>query len=227
MQQHRPGPNAYAGVTNEQDRHAQRVYRRRVRGVRVRWLIGGLLLGLLGGVLLTIVVSAVVVRSLPLPVKEDPSEPDVSVTVSESYLNRAAAERVATFSTGGDILVLTGLRLDLKPGHRMDIQPTFHADLGFFAFDTSAIVSNQLAVEDGKLVIKMVGDPQLGDMDIPLDALPLDLNSTVASTVDRINNELLISEINESLISGFGGSDFTVYGLSTEGDRLTIRLRER
>jgi hypothetical protein len=172
-------------------------------------------------------VSALVVRKLPLPVKEEPGEPDVTVTVSESYLNRAAAEGVATFSTGGDALTLTGLRLDLQPGHRMDIQPAFHADFGFFAFDTSAIVSNQLAVEDGRLVIRMVGDPQLGNMDVPLDALPLDLNGTIASTVDRINNELLISEINESLISGFSGSNFTIYGLSTEGDKLTIRLREK
>lgn len=227
MQQHRPGPNAYAGVTTEQDRHTQRVYRKRVRGVRVRWLISGLLLGLLGGVVLTIVVSALVVTKRPLPIKEDLSEPDVSVTVSESYLNRATAERVATFSTGMEYLTLTSLRLDLQPGHRMDLQPTFHSDLGFFVFDTSAIVSNQLAVENGKLVIRMVGDPQLGDLNVSLDALPLDLKGTLASAVDRINNDLLISEINESLISGFGGTDFTIYGLSTEGDRLTIRLRER
>ncbi|HET6262799.1 MAG TPA: hypothetical protein VFG99_11270, partial [Chloroflexia bacterium] len=151
MQQHRPGPNAYAGVTTEQDRHTQRVYRKRVRGVRVRWLISGLLLGLLGGIVLTIAVSALVVTKRPLPIKEDLSEPDVSVTVSESYLNRATAERVATFSTGMEYLTLTSLRLDLQPGHRMDLQPTFHSDLGFFVFDTSAIVSNQLAVENGKL----------------------------------------------------------------------------
>jgi hypothetical protein len=193
----------------------------------MRWLISGLLLGLLGGVLLTVVVSALVVTKRPLPIKDEPGEPDVSVTVSESYLNRATAERVATFSTGTEYLTLTSLRLDLQPGHRMDLQPTFHSDLGFFVFDTSAIVSNQLAVENGKLVIRMVGDPQLGDLNVSLDALPLDLKGTLASAVDRINNELLISEINESLISGFGGTDFTIYGLSTEGDRLTIRLREK
>jgi hypothetical protein len=227
MQQHRPGPNAYAGVTTEQDRQNHRVYRKRVRGVRVRWLISGLLLGVLGGIVLTIAVSALVVTKRPLPVKDDPGEPDVSVTISERYLNKAAAEGVATFNTGTEFLTLTSLRLDLQPGHRMDLQPTFHSDLGFFVFDTSAIVSNQLAVEDGKLVIRMVGDPQLGDLNVPLDALPLDLKGTLSSAVDRINNELLISEINEALISGFGGSDFTMYGLSTEGDRLTVRLREK
>ncbi|MDQ3704654.1 MAG: hypothetical protein M3437_05410 [Chloroflexota bacterium] len=227
MQQHRPGANPYAGVTTEQDRRARQANRRQVRGVRVRWFTTGVLLGVMAGVLLTIVVSTVVVRQAPLPVSESPGQPDVTISISESYLNRAAAERVASFSTGMDTLTLTELRLDLQPGHRMSIQPGFNVDLGFFAFDTTAIVGNQLAVENGKLVIRMVGDPQLGNMDVPLDALPMDLEGTVASAVDRINNDLLISEINQSLISGFGGSDFTIYGLSTESNQLTVRLRER
>jgi hypothetical protein len=201
------------------------VFRRQVRGVRVRWFTSGLVLGIMSGVLLTIILS--VITQLPLAVKEELGEPDVTVSISESYLNKAAAARMASFSTGLDALTLTALRLDLQPGHRMDIQPVFHADLGFFNFDTSAIVSNELAVENGKLVVRMVGEPQLGNMDVPLDALPLDLKGTIASAVDRINNELLISEINASLISSFGGSDFTIYGLSTENDRLTVRLREK
>ncbi|HEY0071483.1 MAG TPA: hypothetical protein VGE04_16075, partial [Chloroflexia bacterium] len=121
----------------------------------------------------------------------------------------------------------TSLRLDLQPGQRMDIQPNFYVNLGFFDFDSTAIVRNELAVEDGKLVIRMVGDPQLGNLNVSLDALPLDLKGTVASAVDRINNELLISEINQSLISGFGGTNFDVYSLSTEDDKLTIRLRQK
>lgn len=227
MQQHRPAPDPYQGVVNRQDRHANRVYRRQVRGVRVRWFTSGLLLGVMGGILLTIVVSAIVVTQIPLPVKETPGEPDVAVVISESYLNRAAAEQIANFSTGTELLTLTGLRLDLQPGHRMDIQPGFHVNALFFDFETTAVVRNQLAVEDGKLVVRMVGDPQLGNLNVSLDALPFDLKGTVASAVDRINNELLISEINSSLISGFGGSDFTIYGLSTENDRLTVRLREK
>ncbi len=109
----------------------------------------------------------------------------------------------------------------------MDIQPSFSVNAGFFEFDTSAIVSNEISVEDGRLVVRMVGDPQLGNMDVPLDALPFDLEGTLTSAVDRINNELLISEINAALISGFGGDEFTIYGLSTESDRLTVRLRDR
>ncbi|MDQ3928691.1 MAG: hypothetical protein M3328_06035, partial [Chloroflexota bacterium] len=171
MQQHRPGANPYAGVTTEQDRHSHRVYRRRVRGVRLRWFTSGLLLGVLSGVLLTIIVSAVVVRQLPVPVKDTPGEPDVAVIISESYLNRATAERVQTFNTGTEILTLTDLRLDLKPGHRMDIQPGFSVNAGFFSFETTAVVKNELSVEDGKLVVRLVGDPQLGNMDVPLDML--------------------------------------------------------
>jgi hypothetical protein len=193
----------------------------------VRWFTSGLLLGVLGGILLTIIVSAAVITQKPLAVNDDPGEPDVTVTIGEGYLNRVAAERVQGFDTGVEALKLTGLLLDLQPGHRMDIQPTFYVNLGFFEFDTTAIVRNQLAVEDGELVIKMVGDPQLGNMDVPLDMLPLDLKGTVSSAVDRINNEVLISEINQSLISGFGGTDFAVYGLSTENDRLAIRLRQK
>jgi hypothetical protein len=203
------------------------VYRKQVRGVRARWFTSGLLLGVLAGILLTVVVSAVVVTQIPLTINDDPGEPDVAVVVGESYLNRAAAERVANFNTGTEALTLTSLRLDLQPGQRMDIQPNFYVNLGFFDFDSTAIVRNELAVENGKLVIRMVGDPQLGNLNVSLDALPLDLKGTVASAVDRINNELLISEINQSLISGFGGTNFDVYSLSTEDDRLTIRLRQK
>lgn len=227
MQQHRPGPNPYTGVIDERDRHSDRIYRRRLRGTRVRWFTSGLLLGVMAGIMLTIIVSAVVVTQIPLAVNDDPGEPDVTVTIGESYLNRVATERVQRFDTGVEALKLTGLLLDLQPGHRMDIQPTFYVNFGFFEFDTTAIVRNQLVVEDGKLVIRMVGDPQLGNMDVPLEMLPMDLKGTVASAVDRINNEVLISEINQSLISGFGGTNFTVYGLSTENNRLAIRLRQK
>lgn len=177
--------------------------------------------------LLTIIVSAVVITQIPLVVRNEPGDPDVSVVVSESYLNRAAAARVAQFSTGTDALTLTGLRLDLQPGNQMDLQPSFTADAIFFTVESTAIVKNQLTVVDGKLVIKMVGDPQLGNMDVPLDALPFDLKGSLTSEVDRINNDLLIAEINESLISGFQGTNFTVYDVDTENDRLTVRLKER
>jgi hypothetical protein len=79
-------------------------------------------------------------------------------------------------------------------------------------------------VQDGKLVIGMTGEPQLGNLNLPLNLLPFNLNGRVKQAIDKVNNELLISEINKSLESGFGGSQFSVQGVTTDYDGMTIRL---
>jgi hypothetical protein len=109
----------------------------------------------------------------------------------------------------------------------MDLRPTFSVDLMLTTLDISPAIQNQLSVKNGELVINMVGDPQLGDLNIPLELLPFDLDAQMRESVDRINNELLIAEINQSLESGFGGSDFAVEGVSTGTNNLTIRLQQR
>src|SRR5438105_14250723 len=52
------------------------IYRRRIRGVRVRWLGGGFVFGVVLGVLFTLVASALVVTQFPAVVQSFTGEPD-------------------------------------------------------------------------------------------------------------------------------------------------------
>jgi hypothetical protein len=202
-------------------------YRRRLRWVRARWFSCGIVLGMVTGVLFTLGASIFLAKQLPAIIQDLPGQPDLSVMIGESYLNREAGNQIgASYPTGVPGVSLTALRIDLLPGNRMELQPTFHVD-AIFKFDVNARVANHLFVRDGRLVINTVGDPQLGELQVPLDMLPFDLNQTVRQTIDKINNEVLISEINDSLQSGFGGTNFRVNGVTTDESGMTIQLEER
>ncbi len=229
--EHGHGRVQSAAVSEESDyRHhpLHHHYRKRMRGVRVRWFGSGFTLGLLAGVLLTLIVSAVVVARIPSVIQGFTGQPDVAVVIGEGYLNREAESRIkGSYQTGVSGLTLTGLQIDLTPGNRMDLQPTFNVSAGLVNLNVNAKVKNQLSVKDGQLAINTVGDPQLGDLNLPLEVLPFDLKSEVDQAVDKVNNDLLISEINKSLQAGFGGSDFAVQGVTTDDSGLTIRLEHR
>lgn len=205
-----------------------RVYRKRIRGIRMRWFGSGCALGVLVGVLVTLLASALVVTQIPSVVQSFSGAPDVAVVIGENYLNREATTRIkGSYPTGVSNLIITGLNIDLKPQNRMDLQVDFNADLAITKIDVKAVVKNELTVQNGKLVITTIGDPQLGNLNLPLELLPFDLNTSVKQAIDKVNNDLLISEINSSLQSGFGGTNFTVEGVTTDDSGMTIRLQHK
>lgn len=213
---------------DDRDHPLHRVYRRRTRWVRMRWFIGGMVLGAISGILLTLGLSVFAVTRIPSVVQSFNGEPDLSVVIGESYLNRVATDRIkGNYPTGVDGLTLTGAQIDLKPDNRMDLAANFKVSALFVDLNTNAAVKNQLAVQDGKLAIKMVGDPQLGNLDVPLDMLPFSLKDQVASAVNSINNSVLIKEINDNLQTSFGGVDFVVQGVTTTDTSLVIRLQRK
>jgi hypothetical protein len=167
----------------------------------MRWFSSGCMMGLVAGILVTLVVSAVVVSQIPDVVQTFAGEPDVAVVIGESYLNREATNRLnGSYPTGVPNLTLTDLEINLESGNRMDMLPVFNADLGFIgSIPVNASVKNQLTVQDGKLVLDMVGDPQLGNLNLPLELLPFDLKGRVKEAIDKVNNDILIAEINQSL----------------------------
>ena len=195
----------------------------------MRWFGSGLAAGIVVGIFLTVLASALFVSQIPTVVQSFSGEPDVAVVIGEGYLNREAANRIESgeITMGESPLSLKALNVNLQQGNRMDLQPTFAVDLLFTTPEVSPAIQNRLSVQNGELVINMVGDPQLGDLNLPLELLPFDLNSQIRQAVDRINNDLLIAEINQSLQSGFGGSDFVVEGVTTNDTGLTIRLQHR
>ncbi len=215
-------------VQNDKHHPLHRVYRKRMRGVRVRWFTSGLTLGILLGIFLTLLVSAVVVTSVPSITQNFTGDPDVAVVIGENYINRAAANQIKSgYATGVSGLTLTALQIDVAPGNLMEMQPVFRLDTILGAFNVNAKVSNQLAVKDGQLAVNMVGDPQLGNLNVPLDILPFDLKGQVSNAINKVNNSVIIAEINQSLQAGYGGSAFVVDGVTTNDSGITVRLKSR
>ena len=204
------------------------IYRKRIRGVRTRWFGSGFAMGMLAGIALTLVVSAVVVTQIPAVLQGFSEEPDIAVTIGENFLNREASDRLANGPPIGIAnITLKAVNINLQPDNRMDLQPTFSANIGFTNLQISPAVKNQLTVQDGKLAINMVGDPQIGSLNVPLALLPFDLSGQLREAVNKVNNDLLISEINQSLESGFGGEEFEVEDVSTSAGALTVKMKRK
>lgn len=207
---------------------SHRVERRRIRGVRTRWFSSGMTLGIIIGIGLTLFASALVVTQLPGMSQIYYGQPDVTIAIGEAYLNRQAKREIGdAYETGVPALTLTGVQMDLAFGNRMDLQPTFNVDTGFGSFQLNPIVKNQLSIQNGELALNMVGDLQLGNLNLALEFLPFNLKDEITRAIDRVNNEVLISQINRSLVSGFGDEKFEVEAVTTDNSSMTIRLRER
>ncbi|MEO6458185.1 MAG: hypothetical protein ABIO92_07915 [Chloroflexia bacterium] len=202
-------------------------YRKKMRGVRLRWFISGMLIGAISGILVTLGLSILAVTSVPGVVQSFTGQPDVSVAINEGYLNRKAAGRVnGSYPTGIEGVTLTSIALDLQEGNRMDLRPVFRVDAFFLQFDVNAVVMNDLSVKDDKLALAMVGDPQLGNFDVPLGLLPFDLNKTITDAVNRVNNEVLAVELNESIQGSFNGSEFTIETVTTTDTEMVVGMKE-
>ncbi|MFL5735476.1 MAG: hypothetical protein ACJ78Q_20135 [Chloroflexia bacterium] len=219
------GRNPSWSAADEREHHLHRHYRKRIRNVRMRWFGSGLALGALAGIALVLFASTLVVTQFPEVLRGVTGEPDVVVVLGEGFLNREAANKLKQpYATGIGSLQLTSVNMDLQPGNRMDLQPTFTMQV-FTTINISPAVKNELEVQDGKLVLKMVGDPQIGNLNLPLEFLPFDLKSQLRQAIDKVNNDLLISEINQSLASSYGSSQFTIMDVSTTDTGMTVKMR--
>jgi hypothetical protein len=198
-------------------------------GIRSRWFCGGCLFGLLGGVILVLALSIFAAsRLLPLSVGPTSDKADIVVSVDEGYLNKLVTEQIGNaYATGIDGLTLTALSVDVSSGDQVDLLPTFRVDIGLFQFAVNARVNNHISVQDGKLVLNMVGDPHLGDLNISLDILPFDLPGLIRQAVDRVNNNLLLEQINENIKPSLDAIDFTIDSISTDNNGLTVKLNRR
>jgi hypothetical protein len=107
------------------------------------------------------------------------------------------------------------------------MSPTFNVDAGFFNFDVPTDVENQITTRDGEVAISMVGNPKLGELTVPIDLLPFDLDARIHKAVDKVNNDVLATEMNSALVRGFHGGEFTVESVSTGENGITVRLREK
>ncbi|HMA33110.1 MAG TPA: hypothetical protein VKY74_01420 [Chloroflexia bacterium] len=186
--------------------------------------MGGFLIGWGTGVVTLLALAAVAVHLAPIgsPVA---GETDVRLAINIRYLNDVVQRRLAANPPVAVAEIKTrSLQLGLLPQAGMVLTPTFDV-AGLFAISPS--VTNQLAVQDGKLAMTMIGDPRLGDLQVPLDVLPFDLAGEVRQAVDKITNDVLLAELNTNLKAGFGNDAFTVVEVQTEGNYLLVKLERK
>ncbi|MEO5952660.1 MAG: hypothetical protein ABIQ44_09370 [Chloroflexia bacterium] len=199
-------------------------------GLCFLWFSSGCIFGLIGGVLLVLSIATFGVSKI-LPFKDNlkPGHADIVVSIDESYLNTVIAQRInGSYETGLDGLTLTDLHIDLAPDNRMDLIAKFRVNVSILSFDVNARVDNRISIgENGTLLLGMIGDPQLGDLNVSLDFLPFDLKSTIRQAVNNVNNNLLIAEINEAARPTINGTRFGMDNVTTTDDALTIRLTKR
>jgi hypothetical protein len=172
--------------------------------------------------------SALVYTRIPKVSQFLSGTPDLVLTLSEDYLNREAEARIAAgYDTGVSGLTLRGAQVDLGPENRMDMQAEFHLDALFVQVDLSAGVKNQVTVQDGKIVVNMVGDPQVGNLNVPLDLLPGNLKEDLKGAVDRVNNAIIASELSQPLEAATAGTSLTLDGVKTNDAEMVLSLRQR
>lgn len=205
-----------------------RVYRTKIRGVRAVWFITGMMLGGIFALGLIVLLSALAFKPLPKLVQNFTGEPDVTLSISEEYLSGQAQKRLGEgFSPVNSSLVLIAVGVGVGPENRIDYQANFHLNVPFISADISAVVKNQISVKEGKVVLNMIGDPQLGNLNLPIEALPFNLKDEITRAVDNVNNGLVGTEINEMVESSLTGTDLFLDGITTNESSITLRLRQR
>jgi hypothetical protein len=192
---------------------------------RILAYLTGFLLGLLGGASGVILLLLMAAAHQPLiSIQPSAVDPDITIGIRERYLNARAN---SSLQTSNPIVLpyvtVTNVELDFLPGNQMRLKPTFHAAI----VDIGATVVNTVQLENGEIALHMVGDPQIQDIAIPIDWLPFNLSAEIRNAVDRINNELLSTEINRQLSAGFGSDQFRIIDVTTSDEYLTVRLRAK
>jgi hypothetical protein len=200
------------------------------RGRLSRWLGTGCgcLIGVLVGIILVFLVSSMGVRAIQTIGQLPSGQSSVTVAVQEDYLNTEANKSInGHYATGIDGITLTALQLDVNPNNRIDMRAQFNIAAGFFNFNTSASVSNQISAQNGKIAINMVGQPKIADITVPIDALPFNLSDDITKAVDKVNNDIIAAQLNDVLQANLTGTDLTLDTITTDESSLTLHLKEK
>ena len=198
--------------------------------MRLRWFTHGFscLVGAVAGVLFIFLVSNMSVRAIEILAQIPSGQPAVTVTVQEDYLNSEAGAQInGHFATGVDGLTLTALNIDVSPDNRLNLRADFRIDAGFFSFSTSAGITNRISAQNGKVVINMEGQPQLANITVPIDALPFNLSDRITAAVNRVNNDVIARQLNDTLDANLAGTNLYLDAITTDDTSLTLHLKQK
>ena len=204
-----------------------RVYRRKIRGVRVLWFGVGMVIGGIMAFALIILLSALVYTRIPKVVQAVTGDPDLTITLTEGYINREVAARIVQgFDLGNPNLTFLGASVEITGENRIDYQANFNVNIPFFSSNITAQIKNQITAQNGALVITMVGDPQIGNLSLPLDALPFNLKGSITQAFDRVNNDIVVAQINKYLQGSLTGTSLALDAVTTDERNLVLLLRQ-
>jgi len=198
--------------------------------MRLRWFTHGFscLVGAVAGVLFIFLVSNMSVRAIEILAQIPSGQPAVTVTVQEDYLNSEAGTQInGHFATGVDGLTLTALNIDVSPDNRLNLRADFRIVAGFFSFSTSAGITNRISAQNGKIVINMEGQPQLANITVPIDALPFNLSDRITAAVNRVNNDVIARQLNDTLDANLAGTNLYLDAITTDDTSLTLHLKQK
>jgi len=150
-----------------------------------RW--GCAFLGLLLGVVLTVVVVLALRPPAPLPPRPSgtPAWPDLTLCVSETYLNRALEAELRQ----GGYEPVQGAVLDLKPEQML--LATLHVQFSILGVDVpvDVLASCRLEVAAGKLRVQILSI-QVGGLSVPTEQLPESVRAAFGNVEGSIDQQV-------------------------------------
>jgi len=177
------------------------------------FLLLGSLIGIVGITLLAFFWLSSPVSNQPLPRRDFTGTADVAATASEPYLNSAITRylKANPISLSG-IVNIKDITLQIQPEQQIAVALRVGNDLG----DFNLTVTEAVAVQNGKIVLKPVGQPQVGKGNLPIPA----------DQVVALANTLLIEpEINRNLAQiQVATYKFRLVDLTTAAGLITVKF---
>ena len=174
------------------------------------------LLGLLFGVIASVVLAAVVLfilasRPVPeLPEAKPAPAGDITVSVQEGYLGTLVAARVREQEP-----MIQQVAVDVQPDARVDIIIGLQVTILGKALDLQVQLINTVRVEDARLHFD-VQKIEFAGLNIPLDLLPQSLRKTLETTV---------ADVNDNANRMLEENGLVPLGVTTDSSSIAVSLR--
>lgn len=189
----------------------------------IPWLLGcGLLLmgfvfGVAGVLILAMLIFGTPVSNQSFPNRQPvPGVPDLSATLSESYLNTATVREIkANPYTIAGIFSLKDINIRVLPGQQFEI----NAKLGNNLVDFDVTVTESASVVNNKIVLRAIGEPKVGKGNLPI---------STNQVVQAINDSLIEPQLNRSAATiKVNDRLLTLIDLETQRGLLIVRYNAK
>jgi hypothetical protein len=182
----------------------------------------------LAGIAFLLFVSSTGVKVIQTLAQFPSGQPAVTVVLQEDYLNSEAGKQInGSYPTGVDGLTVTALNINVNPDNRLDLRADFKVNVGIINFSTSAAITNRISAQNGRVIINMEGQPQLGDLTVPIDLLPFNLSDKITSAIDHVNNDVIAAQLNSTIDANLQGTSLYLDAITTDAGSLTLHLKQK